>query len=118
MNEQLMITDAIAMTAGERAALSDETIEQLAYGIRYADCFDVAKTTGIDRDVVIETLHEMRARLDAIEAAQRAAKAAQAKRVPVEMFTCMRCGEKFPHRMAMSSAEGTVCPDCYDDASN
>lgn len=30
--------------------------------------------------------------------------------------TCNHCGGRFPRNQAMSSAEGTVCPDCYDAA--
>lgn len=36
---------------------------------------------------------------------------------PTPRFTCSHCGRSFPRVLAMSSSSGTVCPDCYDDAS-
>lgn len=30
---------------------------------------------------------------------------------------CARCREQVPASSLMSSAQGSVCPDCYDDAS-
>lgn len=36
---------------------------------------------------------------------------------PIAWFTCSRCGGSFPYLWAMSSSSGSVCPDCYDDAS-
>lgn len=36
---------------------------------------------------------------------------------PVTRFTCEHCGRSFPRTLAMTSSSGTVCPDCYDEAS-
>ena len=32
-----------------------------------------------------------------------------------EMIRCPHCGQMYPKRLGMTSACGTVCPDCYDD---
>jgi formylmethanofuran dehydrogenase subunit E len=39
------------------------------------------------------------------------------QRPVVERVICSRCGASIPRVLAMSSSSGTVCPDCYDDAS-
>jgi Zn ribbon nucleic-acid-binding protein len=34
-----------------------------------------------------------------------------------EMVRCGHCHQMYPRHLGMSSAHGTVCPDCYDDCS-
>lgn len=34
-------------------------------------------------------------------------------RHPHRLAVCNRCGNEFPASQAMSSDDGTVCPDCY-----
>jgi hypothetical protein len=121
MAERLMVNDVIMMAAEERAALTDEAIKGLAYGLQYADSSILAETSGgaFTCQEAEPILRELRARLASIDAARQAAKRAQQQAAaPVEKFTCAHCGGRFPRRLAMSSSTGTVCPDCYDDASD
>lgn len=102
------------MTAAEIAAMTDADVERAAYGIRH---YDPSFGTPAQRANYAEHSGGLRARLDAIETAKKAAQAARPRQA-VTMATCARCGCEFPARQAMSSSNGTVCPDCYMDSND
>jgi len=109
----LMLNDVVEMTRKRRNRLTDEQILDLAYGIRNADAYMLARNCEVSATRILKIQRELRSRLDAIEAAQPEP---QRETVRTSIVVCERCGRKIPSLLAMTSASGTVCPDCYDAA--
>jgi len=104
--EIVTVDDAIeAMRQGTEVA--DATVQRLSYGLQYGE-FHLPDP--VDR----ERLACLRDRLSALKAARRPAPKPSG---PSRTRVCSRCGCEVSASLAMTSSSGTVCPDCYDDAS-
>ena len=106
------IKEVFEMSAEQREALTDVEIKSIGYAICYYEPFDkTAWESWWERDREIKL--ELKARLDRIESAERAARQASAK--PVEMAKCARCGRSVPRAALFgTNTRGAVCEDCYD----
>lgn len=104
---KILINDCLKMGDNELSKISDDTIRQMSYGIKYFD-FGAAGISPTQRDWdVIEIL---RTRLQALETAT------PAKITRTDYIKC-DCGHAVPRDLVMNSSSGTCCPECYDEMS-
>ncbi len=94
------ISELLGMTTEERAAISDETILDMGYGIQYYD-------TQNSQEFAL--MRELNARLKAIKAA-----APTPQPRPQSAMVACDCGHSVPATQRMNASMGTSCPDCYD----
>ena len=105
MEATLTMNQMIRMTEEERAAVSDETILHMAYGIENFS-LDGMFTDRDDLARLIQIKRSLKNRLHALESARK-----EAKQAALGYVKC-NCGHMSQHPMSTSS--GTACDDCYD----
>ena len=98
------INDYLKMSDSELKNISDDTISQMSYGIKYFD-FGAAGIKATKRDWQI--MEYLRNRLQAIEIKPTA-------KTGIRAFIECDCGHAVPRKLVMNASLGTSCPDCYD----
>jgi len=106
----MLINDIFEMPEAERAALTDEQIAELAYGIEY---FSVE--AGPQARHQMSIMQELYVRLAAVKAATAQRQQPQQQRHDYPTGRVLDCGcTVYDAIEVMNASLGTACADCYD----
>ena len=112
MTEKLTINSVVAMDEAQRAALTDEQIMDLEYGILYYDPWMSNGAQEAKRQASIIG-SELSPRLTAIKAARQQARTPRKHDYPTGRTLDCGC-IVYDAREVMNASLGTSCADCYD----
>jgi hypothetical protein len=105
------------LTQDEFTALWDTYGDNQSFPARTSTLEWIATAGDFDPDNDPTGHARMRQRICAVRAQTIHAETISQPVAPVATAQCSRCGQIVPRSHLMSSASGSVCPDCYDDAS-